>query len=163
MGSLTFEAQQEFQLTHTLNVEQALEFLRTPSVSLAKAHFLQNIQTLDTELSGELLVMVPILGQIELPFSSIIQIHDTGANLHAKPHDKHAWLAINGQAEQQTEQLLFHFQFAAYIQIPQTEGWGSIAFEKMVRAAAHRTLERVTSALPESMEQALRLYETDQQ
>ena len=51
--------------------------------------------------------------------------------------------------------LTFHFRFRAHLTLPATEGWGGAAFEKMVQAAAARTLDRVARELPAGIARAL--------
>ena len=47
--------------------------------------------------------------------------------------------------------LRYAFHFTAHIEMPSAEKWGGAAFEKMVRAAAERTLARLARELPEGM------------
>ena len=59
----------------------------------------------------------------------------------------------------------FDFQFRAHLALSQTDdppqagaagpGWGGAAFGKMVRAAAGRTLQRVSSELPGGIHEAM--------
>ena len=59
------------------------------------------------------------------------------------------------QARTEGAELHFTFQFRAHLATPDAQGWGGAAFEKMIRAAASRTLDRVARELPSSIRAAL--------
>lgn len=109
-------------------------------------------------LSGRVKVKAPALGEINLPFRSIVLEQPRGSSLvpEALPHER-AWVAVAGEVAVSEEAVMsFQFHFVGHVNLPDVPGWGSAAFEKMVNAAAQRTLSRVAEALPRDIEAALR-------
>lgn len=147
---LQIEASQTFALTHPGGPAVALAFVRDAGRALSQVRFLRNLRAGPQEVSGELVVTVPVLGEVDLPFRSRLEETPQGAALIPQPvTGKRAWVEVAGQAQVDGDgTATFHFQFRAHLGLPQAEGWGGAAFEKMVRAAAARTLERVAGELP---------------
>lgn len=155
---MILDAEQQFTLIHPGGAVLALAFVRDPARALSQVRFLRDLQAEPSGVRGELLVTVPGLGEIDLPFRSGLLLTPGGARLQPQPlAGERAWVEVSGEAEVGAAgEMAFHFLFRAHLQTPGTEGWGGQAFEKMVRAAAGRTLERVARALPEGLSAALR-------
>lgn len=153
---MILEAQQRFALRHPGGHAAALAFVRDPGLALSQVRFLRGLKTADGEVGGELVVTVPILGEVDLPFRSVVVPTPGGAELRPLPlAGERAWVEVSGQARVDGAQVHFEFGFRAHLALPEAEGWGGAAFEKMVRAAAGRTLERVAQQLPASVARAL--------
>lgn len=158
---MLLEAEQSFGLRHPGGEAAALAFVRDPQQSLAQVRFLRGLQSAEREgggaaVSGELIVSVPAMGEVDLPFRSALEQTPHGAALlPLNLSGERAWVEVSGQAEVSGGEMQFHFQFRAHLTLPSGEGWGSAAFEKMVQAAAARTLARVAAALPQGIAAAL--------
>ncbi|PTA67646.1 DUF3809 domain-containing protein [Deinococcus arcticus] len=149
------EAAQAFELPWTGTPDAALAFVRDPARTLAHLRFLRALQAGEGRVQGELVVPLPGLGTVDLPFCSVLQVTPDGAELQPQPvTGERAWVEVAGQARVAGAALHFSFAFRAHLQTPDAQGWGGAAFEKMVRAAAGRTLERVARELPAALEQA---------
>jgi hypothetical protein len=146
-------AEQSFTLRHPHGQAAALAFVREPAAALAGVRFLRGLDSDGEQVWGELLVTVPLLGEVDLPFRSEIVRTPQGAELRPLTlTGERAWVAVSGQATAaEGGEMAFAFQFQAHLATPEAEGWGGAAFEKMVQAAAGRTLERVAKALPEGL------------
>ncbi|GGM18081.1 DUF3809 domain-containing protein [Deinococcus aerophilus] len=168
---MIIEAERHFTLPAPGTALQALDFVRDPARTLARLRFLRGLSAGDGEVRGELVVPLPVLGEADLPFVSRLTATPDGATLtpQALP-DERAWVEVSGHAQVlegtppdgdrtpgRVVEVVFHFQFRAHLSIPEAQGWGGAAFEKMVRAAASRTLDRVTQELPEGIREALEL------
>lgn len=147
---MLIEARQSFSLTHPGGREAALAFVRDAGRSLSRLRFLRNLCGDTTRVTGELIVPVPVLGEVDLPFCSLLAVTPHGAALTPQPVEgERAWVEVAGEARVDgSGTVAFAFHFRAHLTTPQAEGWGGAAFEKMVRAAAGRTLERVAGELP---------------
>lgn len=154
---MQIKSEQQFELQHPANQQEGLAFVQDPLLALAEVRFIRNLKACKQGIQGELVVQIPVMGEIDLPFQSRLEHTSTGARLIPISLEERAWVEVAGQAVvSETGQLDFHFQFCAHLQIPAAEGWGGTAFEKMVRAAAERTLQRVAKALPEGLSKALK-------
>ncbi|SMB89751.1 DUF3809 domain-containing protein [Deinococcus hopiensis] len=147
---MLIEARQAFTLTHPGGQAAALRFVQDAGRSLSRVRFLRKLQGSAEGVTGELIVPVPVLGEVDLPFSSRLTATPEGATLTPQPIEgERAWVEVAGRAEVDgAGAVAFTFHFRAHLGTPQAEGWGGAAFEKMVRAAAGRTLERVAAELP---------------
>ncbi|MDV6374632.1 DUF3809 domain-containing protein [Deinococcus arenicola] len=164
---MIIEAGRHFSLTAPGSAAHALAFVRDPARVLSRLHFLRGLTLVDNELRGELLVPLPVLGEADLPFLCLLAQTPDGATLTPQPiTGERAWVEVTGQAQvmegAQAEgdgeaviEVNFDFLFRAHLATPDAQGWGGAAFEKMIRAAAGRTLERVTQELPEGLREAL--------
>ncbi|MFC4638062.1 DUF3809 domain-containing protein [Deinococcus hohokamensis] len=153
---MILEAQQHFALHHPGGQDAALVFVRDPALALSQVRFLRALTTTAGEVRGELVVTVPILGEVDLPFCSVVAPTPGGAELRPLPlSGERAWVEVAGQARVEGGEMHFEFGFRAHLALPEAEGWGGAAFEKMVRAAAGRTLERVAQDLPASVARAV--------
>lgn len=150
------EAEQHFTLVHPGPPEAALAFVRDPRRSLSRATFLRGLRHEGGCLSGELLVPLPVLGEVDLPFVSALHPTPAGARLEPRPlSGERAWVEVAGEAALGGQDLQFHFTFRAHLRLPEEEGWGAAAFGKMVQAAAARTLDRLARELPGRIREAL--------
>lgn len=154
---MILQAQQAFTLRHPADEAAALAFVRNPGHALSRLAFLRDLQATGQQVQGELVVVFPVIGEVTLPFRSEIQATPSGAQLlPVLLSGERAWVEVQGDAALQPEsQVHFDFVFRAHIDVPEAEGWGGAAFEKMVRAAAARTLERIAAALPKGLEEAM--------
>ena len=150
------EATQDFTLPWTGDDAAALSFVRDPARALARVRFLRDLRADGEGVRGELLVPLPGLGEVDLPFHSALTATPDGATLTPQPiSGERAWVEVSGQARAEGAELHFTFQFRAHLATPDAQGWGGAAFEKMIRAAASRTLDRVARELPGSIRAAL--------
>lgn len=153
---MILHAAEEFELLHPDGPEAARAFVRDPALALAKVRFLRGLKAEATGVLGELVVPVPVLGEVDLPFQSDLEHTADGARLIPRLLDhERAWVEVAGVARVQGHQMHFQFDFKAHLALPEAEGWGGAAFEKMVQAAANRTLSRVGQSLPAGMQAAL--------
>lgn len=164
---MIIEAGRHFALTAPGSAAHALAFVRDPARALSRLHFLRGLNVSGNELRGELLVPLPVLGEADLPFLCLLAHTPDGATLTPQPiTGERAWVEVTGQAQvmegaqaasdgEAVVEVAFNFLFRAHLAIPDAQGWGGAAFEKMIRAAAGRTLERVTRELPEGLREAL--------
>jgi hypothetical protein len=146
------EADQAFTLSFPGTPDAALAFLRSPARELAEVSFLRNLQVAGHDVRAVLVVNVPMLGEIDLPLHSLLVDTPQGARLQAQPMvGERAWIELSGEGTAQGSVLHYQFHFTAHIEMPSAEKWGGAAFEKMVRAAAERTLSRLARELPEGL------------
>lgn len=149
---MQIEARQSFNLEYPGPPDDALAFVRDPVRGLSGVRFLQDLRADREDLWAVLLVNVPMLGPVDLPLHSRLVPTERGARLEAHPlTDERAWIELNGEAEVSGCQLTYDFRFTAHLDVPSAEKWGGAAFEKMVRAAAERTLSRLARELPEGL------------
>ncbi|UBV42644.1 DUF3809 domain-containing protein [Deinococcus taeanensis] len=150
------EATQHFTLPWTGAPAAALAFVQNPARALSHLRFLRNLHAGPDGVRGELLVPLPGLGEVDLPFHSTLGLTPDGATLTpAALTGERAWVEVAGQASAQGDTLTFAFHFRAHLATPDAQGWGGAAFEKMIRAAAGRTLDRVARELPAAIASAV--------
>ncbi|GGJ80067.1 DUF3809 domain-containing protein [Deinococcus aquiradiocola] len=153
---MKIEAEQRFILQHPGTPAEALAFLRDPARSLAGVRFLQDLQVQGRDVRAVLLVNVPMLGEVDLPLHSRVTDTPGGARLDAQAlPDERAWIELNGDGQADGSTLTYAFRFTAHLSVPSAEKWGGAAFEKMMRAAAERTLARLARELPEGVTRSL--------
>ena len=164
---MIIEAGRHFTLQAPGSSADTLAFVRDPARALSRLHFLRGLHVDGDQVRGELLVPLPVLGEADLPFLCLLTHTPDGATLTPQPIEgERAWVEVTGQAQvledaqagssgETVVEVAFNFLFRAYLATPDAQGWGGAAFEKMVRAAAGRTLERVTRELPEGLREAL--------
>ena len=149
---MQIEAEQTFSLTFPGSPADAQAFLSGPARALAGVHFLRDLQVTGHGVRAVLVVNVPMLGEIDLPLHSLLVPTPQGALLEAQlVAGERAWIELNGEGTAQGSVLHYQFHFTAHIEMPSAEKWGGAAFEKMVRAAAERTLARLARELPEGI------------
>ncbi|AIZ46195.1 hypothetical protein QR90_15770 [Deinococcus radiopugnans] len=164
---MIIEAGRHFTLQAPGPAAATLAFVRDPARALSRLHFLRGLNVEGHEVRGELLVPLPVLGEADLPFVCVLAHTPDGATLTPRPIEgERAWVEVTGQAQvlegaqaarsgETVVEVAFNFLFRAHLATPDAQGWGGAAFEKMVRAAAGRTLDRVTQELPEGLREAL--------
>ncbi|MBB6017817.1 DUF3809 domain-containing protein [Deinococcus radiopugnans] len=164
---MIIEAGRHFTLQAPGSAAATLAFVRDPARALSRLHFLRGLNVEGHEVRGELLVPLPVLGEADLPFVCVLAHTPDGATLTPRPIEgERAWVEVTGQAQvlegaqaarsgETVVEVAFNFLFRAHLATPDAQGWGGAAFEKMVRAAAGRTLDRVTQELPEGLREAL--------
>ena len=164
---MIIEAGRQFTLHAPGSPGDTLAFVRDPARALSRLDFLRGLNVQGEEVRGELLVPLPVLGEADLPFLCLLAHTPDGATLTPQAiGGERAWVEVTGQAQvlegaqaagngQTVVEVAFNFLFRAHLVTPDAQGWGGAAFEKMVRAAAGRTLERVTRELPEGLREAL--------
>lgn len=150
------EAREAFELPAPADSAAALTFLRDPARSLARVRFLRELTVNGNEVRGVLAVQLPMLGEVTLPFFSVLEETELGARLIPQASEnERAWIEVEGEGQLEGATLAYVFVFRTHLQIPAAEKWGGAAFEKMVRAAASRTIARVAQELPRAMGEAL--------
>ena len=153
---MQIEAEQAFTLEFPGTPGSALAFLRDPARSLAGVRFLRGLHVSGPEVRAVLVVNVPMLGETLLPLHTRLVHTPQGARLEAQPVEgERAWIELSGEGQAEGTLLSYHFRVTAHIEMPSAEKWGGAAFEKMVRAAAGRTLTRLARELPESIGRSL--------
>ena len=163
---MIFDAAQTFTLPYPGPPADALAFVRDPARALGRLRFLRDLRADEGGVRGELVVPLPGLGDADLPFHSLLSLTPDGADLIPQAlSGERAWVEVAGQARVQSPdpqlppelppELHFTFQFRAHLATPDAQGWGGAAFEKMICAAAGRTLDRVARELPGSIRAAL--------
>lgn len=161
---MQFGAQQSFTLHCPGDRAAALAWAQAADRALAQVTFLQDVRLDGQTLHGELRVPVPLLGDITLPFVSQLEAIPHGAALtpQALP-ERRGWVEVRGeaavaQAAQATGStpVELSFDFQAFLRLPDSGNLGGAAFEKMVRATAQRTIERVLAELPGQLQASMR-------
>ena len=154
-------AREQFDLSAPADAA-ALAFVRNPAQALSTVRFLREVQVSGAQISGVLAVQLPLLGEVTLPFVSVLEDTPAGARLLPQSLDhERAWLEVAGEGTLITGQLRYVFEFRAHLDMPAADKWGGAAFEKMVQAAASRTMSRVAQDLPRAL--AAALAETEHQ
>ena len=151
---MIFEASQDFALPFPHGEEEALAFMRDPGRSLSRVRFLRGLSFDGTVVRAEMLVNVPMFGEIALPFESTLVSTERGARLVDCPLEDRAWAAVRGEGEVVDGELRYRLVFRAHLELPGPEKWGGAAFEKMFHAAAARTLDRVAREFPDGVRAA---------
>ncbi|MDO4262967.1 MAG: DUF3809 domain-containing protein [Deinococcus sp.] len=159
---MQFGAQQSFTLHCPGDRAAALAWAQAADQALAQVTFLQDVRLDGQTLHGELRVPVPLLGDITLPFVSRLEAIPNGAALtpQALP-ERRGWVEVRGQAvvgdsEGRSTRVELSFDFQAFLRLPDSGNLGGAAFEKMVRATAQRTIERVLAELPGQLQASMR-------
>ncbi|WP_425146293.1 DUF3809 domain-containing protein [Deinococcus sp.] len=160
---MLIEAEQHFDLNFPGTRPQALAFVRDPARALSRVRFLQHLKADGGgeggggEVRAVLAVQMPLLGTVTLPLHSRLIPTPDGARLDSLPLEgERAWIELSGAGTAaQDGTLHYDFRFVAHLDAPSAEGWGGAAFEKMIRAAAARTLTRLAQELPAGIAAAL--------
>ena len=151
---MILEAAQDFRLPYPGAPGAARAFLRDPGRSLSRLPFLRDLSFAGGLVRAELLVRVPMLGEVALPFASRVLDTEDGARLEPLTLPERLWAEVDGvgAVEEGTAnpkpQLHYALTLRAHLELPQAERWGGAAFEKMLRETARRTLERVAREFP---------------
>ncbi len=150
------EARQPFTLAAPSDPAAALAFVRDLTRSLSRVRFLKALEVEPPEVRGVLSAQLPMLGEVTLPFFSVLEMTPQGARLRPQLlSGERAWLEVGGEAALVGSELEYMFVFRAHLQTPAAEQWGAAAFEKMVQAAAARTMQKVARELPPAVAAAL--------
>lgn len=157
---MIFDAEQRFTLPYPGPPEAALAFLRDPAHSLRALTFLHDLRLDGGQVGAVMLVPVPLLGEIRLPFRSEVLDTPTGARLEPWPlQGERAWVEVSGDGEVTGEggmvQLHYALRFRAHVALPAAEKWGGAAFERMAQQAARHTLERLAREFPAGVQAAM--------
>lgn len=157
---MIFDAEQSFHLPYPGPPAAAQAFLRHPAHSLRALGFLHDLRQDGRLVSAIMLVPVPLLGEIQLPFRSEVIDTPGGARLEARPlQDERAWVEVSGDgqvlAADGETQLHYALRFRAHVALPAAEKWGGAAFERMAQQAAHHTLERLAREFPAGVQAAM--------
>ncbi|WP_027483855.1 DUF3809 domain-containing protein [Deinococcus pimensis] len=151
---MIFEASQDFRLPFPGDEASALAFLRDPGRSLSRVRFLRGLSFDGTVVRAELIVNVPMMGEVTLPFESEVVPTPRGARLVPRELSGRAWAAVDGDGDATDGELRYRLTLRAHLDLPGPEKWGGAAFEKMFHAAAARTLDRVARDFPEGVRAA---------
>lgn len=156
---MIIDSTQQFVLDYPGPLAGALAFVRDPAWSLSRVRFLHGLTARtdgvrgglgedgdvkergELEVRGELIVQLPVLGQVDLPFFSVLQFTEGGATLIPQllEHER-AWVEVRGVAQVGGVQVGggqvggvqadspdpagtpvgFDFQFRAHLAMPQT-------------------------------------------
>lgn len=165
---LHFESKQAFRLLFAGTQAEATAWAQQPERSLGQISFLRGVRLVAGVLHGELLVPVPLLGDITLPFASQLTATKQGGVLTPAPLPTHTaeqgrrrgWVEVSGQATALPQTgpstpIDMQFHFDAFVAVPPNGHFGTAAFEKMVRAAAQRTLDHVAEGLPSELQASM--------
>lgn len=152
---MIFDAEQSFSLTYPGPREAALAFLRDPQRSLGRVAFLRDVRVTGSLVRAEMLVQVPMMGTLTLPFESELTATDDGAVLTPRPLAGQAWAEVAGSGTVRDTTLDYRFAFRVHVDMPSAEKWGGAAFEKMFHATARRTLERLAREFPDGVRAAM--------
>lgn len=152
---MIFDAEQDFTLAYPGAHEDALAFLRDPGRSLRAVPFLRALRFDGQVVRAEMVVTVPMLGELVLPFESSVTPTASGATLSPRLLAGRTWAQVGGHGEVTGGQLHYRLAFRVHISMPQAEKWGGAAFEKMFQAAARKTLERVAQDFPAGVRAAM--------
>lgn len=158
---MDFGADTRFTLLYPGLPAAALAWAQAADRALSQVEFLQDIRLEGDLLSGQLRVPVPLLGDITLPFCSCLERRAHGAALTPQVLvGRRGWVEVRGLAEVGPAQedgtpVTLDFDFRAHLSLPQSGNRGGAAFEKMVRATAQRTTERVLAQLPEQLHRSM--------
>ncbi|PYE48702.1 DUF3809 domain-containing protein [Deinococcus yavapaiensis] len=152
---MIFDAEQSFSLPYPGPHEAALAFLRDPQRSLGRVTFLQNVRVSESIVRAEMLVQVPMMGTLTLPFESELILTNDGAHLTPRTLESQAWAEVGGSGAVQGTTLDYRFAFRVHVDMPTAEKWGGAAFEKMFHATARRTLERLAKEFPDGVRAAM--------
>jgi len=156
---MIFDATQEFTVSYPGPYEDALAFLRDPSRSLRAVRFLRGLTFDGRVVRAELVVTVPMMGEVPVPFESSVIPTPDGAELAPLELSGRAWAEVKGQGvvtgSEAGIDLRYRFAFRVHLDVPRAEKWGGVAFEKMFQQAARRTLERIGRDFPDAVRAAM--------
>jgi carbon monoxide dehydrogenase subunit G len=153
------EVRREFTIPHPGSREDAVAFLRDVRRSLSRVSFIRNLRLEGENLSADLAVDVPFLGQQLLDFHSRLVTHADGANLVGLEGSGRAWAMVSGEGRVDTapegSRIVYALFVAVFVALPSSEKWGGKAFEKMAQATAEKAVERMTLEFPRGVAAAI--------
>jgi hypothetical protein len=142
------ETAKNFILEYQGSLSDAILYLTDVQKSLAHVPFIDGLRLEQNHVYADLVVEVPVLGTQRLDFHSVLEPHNTGANLIAQPLQGRAWAEVSGQGKAiQTNvkvEILYGLQIIVHLELPTADKWGGRAFEKMAQATAKTAIERMT-------------------
>ena len=145
---MNLEVHKKFVLEYPDSLEQAVLYLTDVQKSLAHVQFIQGLRLEQNHIYADLVVDVPVLGTQRLDFHSVLEPHNTGANLIAQPLQGRAWAEVSGlgSAVEINQRVEIHYALSivVHLELPSADKWGGRAFEKMVQATAKTAIERMT-------------------
>jgi len=106
-------------------------------------------------VQAELLVSVPLLGDLPIPFSSRLEPTSEGANLHPLELSVKTWARVAGVGRALERELLYDLHVEVFVELPGGDKWGGFAFAKMVDATSKKALERVMREFPRGVSSGL--------
>lgn len=149
MSESILSHQQHFEIPYPHGQEAALAYLRNPAQSLRYVRFIANLQQdVGQTVRANLRVMVPVLGEQLLPFSSQIRLTPNGAELIADTLNHKAWAEVSGLGQYQDQALHYQLSVRVHLWLPSSNKWGVAAFERMVEATSQKALQRVAQDFP---------------
>lgn len=152
-----------FQLQLALSALQALEFVRDVPRSLRYAEF---ITDLDLEpgkpplVSASLPVSAALFGRRDLPFTSELHHHTSGASLRPLPlvTESRGWAELAGDVEVTAagagSQVDYRFDVTVHLRLPSADRWGTRALTKMIELTAVSLLRSLMVRFPAAIERA---------
>ena len=165
---MKLEFKQSFRILHTTPLETAQAYLRDPLASLKGVGFMRDLKLEGSRLeenrleapivTAELLVSVPLLGDLPIPFKSTLEPTAEGANLHPLELSGKTWAKVSGVGRALETELLYDLHVEVFVELPGGEKWGGFAFSKMVDATSKKALERVLKEFPRGVSSGLVHY-----
>jgi len=159
---MKLEFKQNFRIPHSSPLETAQAYLRDPLASLKGVSFMRDLelvgQTPPYTVSAELLVSVPLLGDLPIPFRSTLEPTPEGANLHPLELSGKTWAKVTGVGRALETELLYDLHVEVFVELPGGDKWGGFAFTKMVDATSKKALERVMREFPRGVSSGLGTY-----
>ena len=162
---MKLEFKQNFRIPHSSPLETAQAYLRDPLASLKGVSFMRDLELMGQTppytiytVSAELLVSVPLLGDLPIPFRSTLEPTAEGANLHPLELSAKTWARVAGVGRALETELLYDLHVEVFVELPGGDKWGGFAFTKMVDATSKKALERVMREFPRGVSSGLTLY-----
>ena len=159
---MKLEFKQNFRIPHGSPLETAQAYLRDPLASLKGVSFMRDLelvgQTPPHTVGAELLVSVPLLGDLPIPFRSTLEPTAEGANLHPLELSGKTWAKVAGVGRALETELLYDLHVEVFVELPGGDKWGGFAFTKMVDATSKKALERVMREFPRGVSSGLAFY-----
>jgi|GEM_PF-1333405 len=159
---MKLEFKQNFRIPHSAPLETAQAYLRDPLASLKGVSFMRGLelrgQTPPYTVEAELLVSVPLLGDLPIPFRSTLEPTLEGANLHPLELSAKTWAKVVGVGRALETELLYDLHVEIFVELPGGDKWGGFAFTKMVDVTSKKALERVMREFPRGVSSGLTFY-----
>ena len=152
---MKLEVEREFVLAYPGPPQQAIAFVQNVPVSLAHVPFIRGLRLEGTDLSADLRIDAPIIGEQRLDFHSRLEPTNDGAKLIALERSGKAWAKVSGQAhitpEGANSSIRYQLRIVVHLELPVADRWGGRAFEKMAHATAQRSIERLSLEFPDGV------------
>lgn len=154
----------DFELQVPMPFDEALAFVRDVPRSFAKAAFLQQPRFdlgPPPVLSAELPVAAAFFGQRSLPFRSMAEARPSGGALVGVPIEVEGpgWAQVDAEVgvlplDGHTSSLRYQFSIQVWLRLPEAEGWGGRALQRMIERAGREVLRRLDVAFPQALQEA---------